>query len=606
MKIKILLLVSVIALISTLAQNKDDVLAKVGDKIITVEEFKYRYEFSPQINRKYYDETKSREELLFTLIAENLMAIEAEKRGLDTVSAMKMNYVPLEKMFVRDALYQKEIADKVELDFNKLNKGFELANQKCFVDYVFTRDQKNIEEAFKLLKSSPNFDSLVTLLEDAEYVAEPYEVEYGKMYEHAEKAIFNLEINEFTEPIESPEGWYIFRLISKIPVTFNSFDQKNSLVRKVVESRAEDSIYNDFWNNFFVDKKVSTKGSLFWYLAEEIQKVIVKVKLETNIKENEKISISNEEFSKLMTKLDPDSLNQAFINFEKDPVTLKTFLIDFAFEGFFSFSTELNVIASQLSSRVKRQIELELLSRNAYNKGMESLPEVKSSTELWKEYYLSTLLKKEIYLNTELSEKDIQEFFNQQSNNSLRQTEFNIIEVLSDSLEVIKEALSFSDSLEEFREFALKHTKRELTKENGGEFGYFTANEYEEIGEIVESMEIGDVYGPLQTVEGYSVFKLIDKKENNITKNESFVDDNVRNNLKYKKIMDQLENLTIELAEKNNVSINSELLNSIDLLNTQMVVFRYMGFGGRIQAFPYSSPFYQWKQKWEQKKKEAL
>jgi hypothetical protein len=70
--------------------------------------------------------------------------------------------------------------------------------------------------------------------------------------------------------------------------------------------------------------------------------------------------------------------------------------------------------------------------------------------------------------------------------------------------------------------------------------------------------------------------------------------------------MNQLENLAVELAEKNNVTINNELLNSLKLLNAQMIVYRYMGFGGRIQAYPYSSPFYKWKEKWEQKKKEAL
>ena len=70
--------------------------------------------------------------------------------------------------------------------------------------------------------------------------------------------------------------------------------------------------------------------------------------------------------------------------------------------------------------------------------------------------------------------------------------------------------------------------------------------------------------------------------------------------------MNHLDELTAELAEKYNVTINNDLLNSLDLLNSQMVVYRYMGFGGRMQAFPYSSPFYKWREKWEQKKKDLL
>jgi parvulin-like peptidyl-prolyl isomerase len=590
----------------TIAQNNNDVLVKIGDKVITVEEFRYRYEFTPQINRKSNDKGKAKENLLYTLIAENLFSIEAEKRGFDTLQAMKMNYVPMEKMHIRDALYQKEISDNVNFDSEKFNKGIKLVNHNCFVDFVYSKEKQPIDNAYKLLIGNSNFDSLVTEIEDVEYVSEPFEVSYGKMYYKAEEAIYNLKMKEFTEPIESPEGWYIFRLISKIPTNFNSIDQKHSAVKKVVEGRIEDSIYNDFWNKFFITKKVTTDGILFWYFAEEIQKLISDINIQQNIKENEKITISNDDFIRFRNTLHPDSLNKIFIQFEENPVTLGDFIIDFAYEGFYTFTTELNQIAAQLNSRVKRQIELELLSRDAYKRGMESLPDVKSSTGIWKDNYLSTLMLKDVVINTELSDSDIKDYLKPGKNNLLSDTQFNILEILTDSLEVIKEALSLSENEIAFRNFAKIHTKREWTKDEGGEFGYFSVSDHSEIGKVAESMEVGDVYGPLQTSEGYSVFKLIDRKESKLNLSESNVDDNTKTKIKYQKIMDNLETMAADLAEKYNVSVNNDLLESLDLLNTQMIVFRYMGFGGRIQAFPYSTPFYKWKEKWEQKKKDLL
>lgn len=52
MKIKHVLVLLVIIAINIQAQKKEEILAKVGDKVITAEEFKFRYEFTPQINRK--------------------------------------------------------------------------------------------------------------------------------------------------------------------------------------------------------------------------------------------------------------------------------------------------------------------------------------------------------------------------------------------------------------------------------------------------------------------------------------------------------------------------------------------------------------------------
>ena len=603
MKLKLLFILFVFAP-QIFAQNENGVIAKIGDKVIPLNEFRYRYEFTPQIDRKYNDKGKSKEELLYTLIAENLFSLEAERLGYDTLKIFNESYIPLEKMYVRDALYKQEVSDKVKLDVSKFNKGLKLSNEKLFVDFIYSNDQPGIEEAYSLLLSNSNFDSLVTLLKNAEYVAEPYEVSYGKMNYIAEDEIYNLEINKFTKPIESPDGWYIFRLLSKIPVTFKTPDERNSLVRKVVEGRVEDSIYSDFRSKFFKDLNVSADGGLFWYFVEEVQKLIEIIKTEQKVAENEKISMTNEYSSRLKKSIEADSLKKVFIRFDKNPITFDQFLGEFIFEGFFTFTTDINLIANQLKSRVKRQIELELLTREAYKRGMESLPEVKSATKVWKDNYLSTLLLKNVVKNTELTENDLKQFLSDKSGIPINETKINIIELLTDSLEVIKEALTVSHNEFMFRDFAKIHTKREETKLNG-EFGYFSPSEHGEIGKIAASMKIGDVYGPLQTEDGYSLFKVIDKKENKIELKEK-LDPDTELKIKHYKITEYLENLAADLAEKYNVTINDELLNSLELLNAQMVVFRYMGFGGKIQAFPYSSPFYNWKEKWEQKKKDVL
>lgn len=605
MKVLITILIFYSVSLQIAAQTTNAVLAKIGDKVITVDEFKYRYEFTPQIDRKYNDDGKAKEELLYTLIAEKLFSIEAENKGLDTSASMKSSYVPLKKMYVRDGLYKQEISDKVEFDINKFNEGLARADFKLFVDYVYSKNKDAIFNAYEELKGSVNFDSTVVLLKDVEYVRDPYEVTYGKMYVHAENAIYNLNLNDFTEPIESPEGWYVFRLVSKIPAIYNSRDQKTSMVKKVVEGRIEDSIYNDYWKNFFTNQKVTTDGSLFWYLTDELHKVIIKITNSESYKPNEKIVVTNEDFKYLKNNLSPDSLKKVFIKFEENPLTLEDFLRDFSFEGFYTLTTDKNTLASQLNSRIKRQIELELLTRQAFKKGVSNLPEVKNSIDIWRDNYLATLLKRDIVLNTELTDAEINEYFEKESG-AITETQVNVIEILTDSLEVIKEALKIADNSDELKKFAKIHTRRNITKANGGEFGYFSIYENGEIGKIASSMEVGDVYGPLEIDGGYSVFKLVGKKENKIEGAGTAITEEVKTRLKYKKIVDQLENLAVDLAEKYNLTVNSDLLKSINALNAQMVVFRYMGFGGRIQAFPYSSPFYEWKEKWEQKKKDLL
>ncbi|MBK7105181.1 MAG: peptidyl-prolyl cis-trans isomerase [Ignavibacteriae bacterium] len=587
-------------------QKKEEIVAKVGDKIITAEEFKYRFELTPQIKRKNSEKgmQKAKEELLYTLIAEKLLAIEAEKNGYDSSASMKMNYIPMEKMHVRDALYKKEIKNKVSLNKEKIKEGISLANKKYFVDYVYTQSKDAIDIAYNELKNSKNYDSTAALLKNVEFVKEPYEVIYGKMAIEPESAIFSLELNQFTTPQQSPEGWYIFRLINKSSANFKSFEDKVALVEKTVKKRNEDSLYDSFLYNFLKDKKVTTDGSLFWYIVDSLQPLVEKVKVRENVAANEKIQISDEDFTRFRNSLNPDSLKKVFIKFENNPLTLNDFLNEFMFEGFYTYSSDMNNIAEHLNQRVRRQIEMEILTRYGYELGLENLDEVKSDTEIWKNNYLATLYRKDLVLET----KNIFEQENSISQNDsvFIETKFKIVEILTDSLEIIQQALSIADDTEELKKFAKIHTQRDLAKINGGEFEYFSQSEFGEIGKITSTMEIGDVYGPLQTEGKYSLFKLIDKKEMKIENSNVDISKNNSKNILYKKALENLENKTIELAEKYGISINEKLLNSMKLNNVQMMVVRYMGFGGSILAFPYVSPFYNWKEKLEQKQKEPL
>ena len=71
-------------------------------------------------------------------------------------------------------------------------------------------------------------------------------------------------------------------------------------------------------------------------------------------------------------------------------------------------------------------------------------------------------------------------------------------------------------------------------------------------------------------------------------------------NEEYKKLNELLEDRTIELANKYGVSINQNFLNTELYSDINIFAHRYMGFGGRIAAVPYTTPFFKWYFRWKQ------
>jgi hypothetical protein len=291
---------------------------------------------------------------------------------------------------------------------------------------------------------------------------------------------------------------------------------------------------------------------------------------------------------------------------EDSPITVKQFIREFIFDGFYSANIKLDVISAKLNSRVKTYIEHELLAREGYRRGLQNLLEVKSSVAMWKDNYLAKILKNMILDSIQVTDEEVYGYYsNKNVGEKYQITEVNILEILTDSLEVIESVLRELENGIDFRKLASIHTKRTWTKNNGGEFGFFPITMYGDIGRIAATMFVGEIYGPIKLPEGYSIFKLIDKKELNFDSTLSLEQskEEIRKNLAYKKSADFFIDYTIKLANKYGVEINEQLLKSIELSDMNLLVYRYMGFGGRIPAVPMVLPFNEWYQPWKESKK---
>jgi peptidyl-prolyl cis-trans isomerase C len=263
------------------------------------------------------------------------------------------------------------------------------------------------------------------------------------------------------------------------------------------------------------------------------------------------------------------------------------------------------IIRGQLKSRVKRFIERELLVREAYDKGLNELPEVQASIDMWRDSYLAKMMKNRFYDSAEVSDQEAREYFDNRDENEGFVKKVNIVEILVDSLEMVEEIFRRLDEGSDFRELAVRFTQREWTIKNEGEFGFFPVTEYGEIGRTAADMEVGEIFGPLEVPEGYSIFKLIDVKKEAEKLPDSFekAKSKIKEKLKMQKVKDIMVDETIRLADKYGVSVDKNLLNSISVKNYNMLVYRYMGFGGRITAVPQTIPFTEWIKYWDKSDK---
>jgi len=589
--------------------NEKVILAKAGDIEITRDEFIQRFELVPQIGQEIDSNIpRLKENLLYTIIAEKLFSKYGVEEGLDSSEVMKYTYTALEKMYLRDALWKLEISEKVIIPETVFVKAAMKKRDKLKLNYITSYSKPYIFEIYDSLKTGASFDSILAMRPELAEQTTPWEITYGSMVEEIEDSLYKLLPGQFAYPFETPFGWYIFRLNSreeKIITTQQQANVESKNVRETVERRETDKVYQKFYRDFFGGTTINSNGQIYWSLVNKITDILQEKKIRQNITNENDVHLEVSDIKIIETQFGKDSLNMIFIKFESEPVSLKKFLREFIFEGFYSKEVDEKNLSAKLNSRIKRFIESELLTREAYKRGLDKLPEVINSLDMWKGYYLSSLVNRSIYDTLNVTEEEIQAASDSLMSGKGEQTLVNIIEILTDSLEVIETVLNEIEAGKDFRMLAKLHTKRSWTKDKGGEFGLFPTTMYGEIGRIAGEMQVGEIYGPLELPDGYSIFKLTEKKTENITGIEHLNnsgESSIKDQLTSKKYYESKVNKAVSLANKFGIEIDYQKLYETKVTNTNLFAYRYMGFGGRISAVPIVSPFTEWFEKWKQSK----
>src|SRR5690554_5447416 len=582
------------------AQQEEKVVARVGDYKIYESEFQERFDFSahPKLLNKS-EKIEAKRDFLKQLIAEKLLSLNAREKGYDTLQVFSNIISPLRDMYVRDALYSLEIKNKIAISPQEIIEGLERIKKICKVKFIHSVDEMEINDIYKSLKFGASFDSL--LEQRAESKDQPRDVTFGTMEKPFEDSLYNLIPGRFTSPLKSEDGYYILKLVDTEPNP-DLKDQEMVLdhVKRIVKTRNEYKVYLDYYHNFFDDFRITADRGVFENLIS-----IFTPRFHEKYSDNEsavynKYYLNGIEVTSAFDLMKADNKNKIFIDLGEKKIKADYFLNKLSHNGFYVRDIDEKSIRASLSSYIRKFIEDELLTIEGISKGLNNSPEVKKYIRMWEDSYLSKMLMVNMFDSIKVSEEEAYSVYKQNDWAESPLELVNILEILTDSLQIVEHILNELSSGKDFRDLAKQYTRRDSLKERGGEFGFFPVTMYDEIGKAALNMEIGDIYGPIKLDGGYSIFQLIGRKTDTTgyTKSYQEVKNNLISHLTLLKFEKYVNEYNAMLANKYGVEIYEDVLNEIENTYLNLVVVRYMGFGGEIFAVPYTEQFSGWYDIW--------
>lgn len=581
-----------------LAQKDESIVVKIGNEKITAKDFKLRIELSPYIPAKkgidQQSEKEFKNDFLYSLIAEKLWALEAERLGISSTERFRFYFKPLEDVFVRDALFKREVDDKVKLSANDINVGIQKSQIKLSTQIISTNDSLLIFNFFYRLNKKNDFDSILSTF--PELTSTDLDVFLGSLKdEEMEDSLYSLEINQFTSPIKSEVGWIIFKIKNKIFTPIDLNDQKAvENIKKPMRDRRIEKRYHEYIEELLSDIRININSESFIITFTEIWN-----RLKSKPSVNDSINfyeLTEADFDLIVKSLTNDDLNKALFILNEKKISIKYFLSDLAFNGLNVDRLDSIFVLLKLNQRVKQFVEGQIITQEGFKRELHLKPEVRNDLSQWRQNYLAQFYSNSLLDSIVVTENELYNYYTDKLVNAssirlinLRLVTLKDLEEVSKVFDLLKQGINFGDIIKSYGQ-------TDSLVNNEGETGLKPVLLLGDIGKIAFDLKLDEVYGPIQRNNAYSIIQVIERKDSDDSLKLSFesIKNELRNDLRFNKLSERLKNITSNLAEKNNVKIYSGILDKIQTTRIPMFLHRFMGFGGRIAGVPLLTPFSEW------------
>ncbi len=431
--------------------SHETILAKVGDKTISVNEFIRRAEYTPRPAYCRGENYIHRKIILNSLVAEKLLALEAgEDNDLTRNHEFQQYILGRKEQAMRQWLFYQVAQKKVKLNPDEVNRTFKRAGRVYEVSFINCPTQEDAQKIRRLLDQGVPFDSLAKSLNPKGKVPRR-EINF----QASEPDIVNAHLfsdsvrkGQILGPLEIDRDNFMFLKVNgwHTQVAFSASQQRNRLdeVKEKLTERHALKIYNRYIAKLMKGKTVRFNEPVFRELVNILGPQYFKTA------KDKKEAFNKKFWNKDNTELERDDAQSKLQKIYNQPF----FTVDGHTWTVADFEEELlkhplvfrkkrfpqHKFAQQFKLAVVDMIRDRYVTQDAYKRGYDKVPEVVRNVNMWRDNLLA-LYQKRAYLKSKgvkgLKNSDIIRTYLDPYVAQLRQKYADQIEINTDAFEKI-------------------------------------------------------------------------------------------------------------------------------------------------------------------------
>lgn len=570
--------------------REESYIARAGEVFISEKEFLERFELLPGFGRRTGNDLQNAKlELLYSMIAEKLLAQEALERGLTRDSVFIRASDHMRKLYARDELYREEISSKVTVSRDEIDTAVNKAARSLGITFLYCENLNDADFLRSRIITAADFDRL-SIDSTLKVTRDTITVDWGEADPALEHAAFNLSKGEVSDVITAGGGYYIFR-VDSVKRNGSNEAQQAAVLRERVEStlrlRKEEDRLDVFLRETLRDSLGYAPTGTFRRFAN------ILADLYSRAPGGTPTGLTPDMLIELRKRCEP-ILRDTFLVAGSTVLTVDDVVARFPSTGFAASPGDREQITRRLRLITGVWIQQEVLAQEAIRRGLDRRPAVQHELGKWEQHYLAELLKQIARNRIAVTEAELFAVLEHQGTITVPSVRIRELHLPSaEEAEAVLKKLGEGTSLERIIE---ERSNGQPEDSRNGLSDRFRITERYPIGSIAWDMEIGDRFGPLQDSNGYFIFELVEK-DTSVDLQDSSAEGRRTDAMAIVRAGKEkifLNEFIAQLAGRRGYVIYGERLSALSVRSTPMMTFRILGFGGRIFAVPFVERQVEW------------
>ena len=300
-----------------------------------------------------------------------------------------------------------------------------------------------------------------------------------------------------------------------------------------------------------------------------------------------------------LTRMLAASLGRTLARMPGEPLTLRGALEDMRFYPFVMRSLEPAAFASELSRCLRHIVEGEAMAREGARRHLDRLPAVQHDLRLWTVAWRAEHVLYRLGQDANASDEEtIRSLALYDPEDARELCDVDLSEILCGTRAEATEIAGEIALGARFDSLATRRSRRSEWAVRGGRSGWFPVHDRPELGALALLSLPDSLAGPYRLAEGFSLIRVHGKRMNPDSVRDIPLFERARARATGEKRLHAIATHVAELANHTDVRMDLAALKRVEILESNMVVKRTLGFGGGMTAAPSLAPMWHWVPQW--------